>query len=99
MDLSAGFVRDDPGGCKLSVRVIPRSSREQVVGSEPGELKIKLKAPPVEGAANEALISFLASLLRRPKTSITIVSGQGSKHKIVHVAGLKAEAVLGMLGQ
>lgn len=92
-------VADAGDGCTLSVKVIPRSSRNQWVGFEQGELKVRIQAPPVEGAANEAILEFLGKCLKRPKGSLSIVSGQRSKHKRIKIAGVKAREVLTAFNQ
>ena len=95
---SVGGLNDDPvqasgDGVMLTVRALPRASRNQVVGVEQGAIKIKLTAPPVEGAANAALIEFVAEWLGVRKNAVSIVSGEKARHKRVHVAGLTVEAV------
>lgn len=72
---------------EFKVRVIPRASRTEIVGAIEGALKVRLKAPPVDGAANEELIKFLAKALRVSKTNIEIITGQTSKIKRLRVAG------------
>lgn len=86
-------VHASSGGVTLIVRVLPRASRNQVLGVEQGAIKIKLTAPPVEGAANAALIEFVADWLGVRKSAVTIVSGEKARHKRVQVAGLTVEAV------
>ena len=81
-------------GVTLSVRVAPRSSRQESAGEENDRLKLKLKAPPVEGKANKELFDFIAKLLSVPKSSIRICSGEGSKLKRVSIRGVAAEYVL-----
>ena len=79
-------------GVTLRVRVIPRAGRTGVAGTRDNALLIRLAAPPVEGAANEALIAFLSDLFERPKRDVTIVSGQTSRDKRVAIAGLTEAA-------
>lgn len=86
-------------GCLLSIKVIPRSSRNQIMGVEQGELKIKLQAPPVEGAANEAVLEFLSKCLKKSKSSLTLVSGHQSRHKRVKIQGVKAVDVWNVFNQ
>lgn len=74
----------------LSVRVTPRSSRTEVVSYSDGVLRVRLKAAPVEGAANEELVKFLSRLFKVPKSSIEVKAGRTSKNKILSVAGLEA---------
>ena len=81
------------------LKVIPRSSRNQVVGVGQGACKVKLKAPPVEGAANEALLEFLAECLNQTKSSLRLVSGHQSRHKRVRIFGMKGTEVLEKLNQ
>ena len=82
------------GGVTFSVRVVPRSSRNQIVGVEGGALKIKLTAPPVEGAANTALIEFVAEWLGVRRSAVSIISGDKARNKIVRVNGVTREQVL-----
>lgn len=71
----------------------PRAARDGFVGLHDGCLKIRLTAPPVEGAANEALLRFLAQWLQVPRRHVTLVSGPGSRRKLVEVEGLTAESL------
>jgi uncharacterized protein (TIGR00251 family) len=80
------------GGVRLALRLTPRASRNGVDGivqDAEGRplLKLRLVAPPVEGAANEALIAFLAKTLSLRKADVTIRSGETSRVKILHLAG------------
>jgi len=84
-------VRETAAGVTFQVKVQPRARRNAVVGQMGDALKVTLTAPPVEGRANEACIEFLAELLQMPRSSITIVSGQGSRNKVIRVAGISAE--------
>jgi uncharacterized protein (TIGR00251 family) len=77
----------------FTVRVVPRASRNKIAGIHDGAVRIRLTAPPVEGAANEALISFLSSVLRVPKRDIELVSGQTARNKVVSVSGLSPAEV------
>lgn len=71
---------------KIKVKVLPRSSRNEVVGElADGTLKVKLTAPPVDGKANEALIKILAEHFSVPKNKIKITTGATSKNKVVEV--------------
>ncbi len=80
------------GGVRLALRLTPRASRNGVDGiADDAEgrpvLKLRLVVPPVEGAANKALIAFLAKTLSLRKADITIRSGETSRIKILHLAG------------
>ena len=91
-------LRADAGGTLLPVRVVPRAARMGLDGVRAGALVARLTAPPVEGAANSALIAFLASQLDVPKTALTIASGATSRQKTVRVAGLEPAEVRARLG-
>jgi uncharacterized protein (TIGR00251 family) len=75
-------------GVVVTVRVIPRSSRAGVAGTRDGALLVRLNAPPVEGAANEELVSLLAAACGVPKRAVTIVSGDRGRQKRVAIAGI-----------
>jgi len=82
----------------VSVRVVPRSSKEGVAGFEGGVVRIRLNAPPVEGKANDALLRFIAKAVGVPRNRITLVTGERGRSKIVRVAGVTREALLAALG-
>jgi uncharacterized protein (TIGR00251 family) len=92
------WLKADSIGVTLTVHVVPRSSRNQIVGAENGALKIKLTAPPVEGAANAALIEFIAEWLSVRRGAVTIISGGQARRKVVRVSGVTAEQVKARLG-
>lgn len=77
---------------RITVRVIPRSSKNSMVW-EQDTLKVHITAPPVAGAANEALIAFLAQRLNLPKRDIQIIHGLSGRQKIVEIAGLTASDI------
>jgi len=77
---------------RLAVRVIPRSRRNSIEW-EQETLKVRLTAPPVDGAANQALVALLAERLCLPKRSISIVSGATGRQKIVEIVGMAEEEV------
>ncbi len=74
----------------INVRVIPRSNKNSITW-EQGILKVRLTAPPVDGAANEALIALLAEQLDVPKRQVTIVRGSTGRQKTVEIAGITEE--------
>ena len=78
---------------RFTVRVQPRASRSEVVGLHGDALKIRLAAPPVDGAANEALVRLLADLLDVPRRAVRIEGGHASRSKLVEVDGAGIEAV------
>jgi uncharacterized protein (TIGR00251 family) len=89
--------RDD--GVVFSVRVQPRASKDEIAGELGGALKVRLRAPAVEDRANEALVEFLAQLLKRPKSAVRILSGERSRTKRVEIQGVNRLQVLSLLGQ
>lgn len=74
-------------GLTFAVRIVPRASRSEITGEYNGALRIRIAAPPVAGAANRELIRFLARVFKLPQSAVEIVSGTGSKSKIVRLAG------------
>jgi uncharacterized protein len=85
-------------GVHLWLRIQPRASREEVVGVSGDAIRIRLTAPPVDGAANEALVRFLAVRLEVPRSAVELVSGLTGRTKLVAVAGLSAEETGRRLG-
>jgi uncharacterized protein (TIGR00251 family) len=81
------------GSLRFGVRVQPRASRTEVVGLHGDVLKVRLAAPPVEGAANEALLELLADALGVPRRSVRLVSGEASRGKVVEVDGVTVENI------
>ncbi len=75
------FIQEKPEGVIFKVLVQPRSSKNEVVGFYDGALKVKLTAPPVDGAANKLCLKFLAKQLGTAKSNIDIVSGETGRHK------------------
>jgi len=75
-------------GLILNVRVIPRAARSQIAGRRDDALLIRLNAPPVDGAANAALIELFAQALGIPRRNIEIVSGHRSRTKRVRITGV-----------
>ena len=90
-------IRDTPRGASFAVRVQPRARKNAVLGEIGEALKIALTAPPVEGRANEACLSFLAELLKVPRSSVTIAAGESSRNKMIRVAGISAAEIAGRL--
>lgn len=91
-------VRAGDDGVRFAVRVQPRASRSEIVGLHGDALRIRLSAPPVDGAANEALVELVATALGVAKRAVRIVSGESSRSKIVEVEGVTAAAVLRLAG-
>jgi uncharacterized protein (TIGR00251 family) len=75
-------------GVRFEVRVQPRASRTEIVGEHNGAVKVRLSAPPVDGAANHALVDLLAKELAVARRDVSIVAGASSRSKTVEVAGI-----------
>lgn len=85
-------------GVRIRVRVVPRASRTELAGFHGDELRIRVTAPPVDGAANDALVSFLADRVAVPRSAVRLLSGKASRSKVVLITGLGAEQVRTRLG-
>ncbi len=78
----------------IAVRVTPRSSRDAIEGVDTqGELRVRVTAPPADGAANQAVAKLLAKALGVPKSAVTLVSGASNRHKRFRIDGRDAAAV------
>jgi len=78
---------------RINVYVQPRSSKNEIVGMHGDALKIRLTAPPVDNAANTALIEFIAGKVGVPKANVRVVAGATNRRKVVEIAGVALEAV------
>ncbi len=87
------------GGSELLVLVQPRASRTKVVGEHDGRLKIALAAPPVDGAANAALIEFLSDELGVRRSDVTLLDGDTGRRKRLAVRGMAPPEVMVKLGR
>jgi len=91
-------VREEGGRVRFSVRVQPRASRDEVSGVYGDALKIRLAAPPVDGAANDALVNFLAALFAVPRRAVRILAGESSRSKLIEIDGVTARAIHDVAG-
>jgi uncharacterized protein len=91
------FLRVQSDGLLLSVKLQPRASANEIGEPLGSELRIKVTAPPVDAAANEALIRLLADTLDCPRNRIELVRGHTSRHKTLKLYGVSAEAALARL--
>ena len=82
-----------PAALRVRVHVQPRASHDEIVGLHGAALKVRLQAPPVEGAANEALASLLADRLGVPRRAVRVVAGATSRSKTVQIEGSTEAAV------
>lgn len=92
-------VRATPRGVSISVAVKVRASRTRVIGENGGRLSVALAAPPVEGAANEALCAALADFFDVARGAVRILTGEKSRKKVVELGGMSVEAVLARVNQ
>jgi uncharacterized protein len=90
---NATVVRETATGVEIEIRVIPRARRTEISGHRDGAVLIRVAAPPVEDAANDALTAFLAGALSVPRRSVRLVRGAHSRTKTVAVAGVSARFV------
>lgn len=84
---------DRGNAVRFQVRLQPRASRDEIAGTHDGALKVRLHAPPVEGAANEALVTFLAEQLAVARRDVRIVTGIASRTKTIEVQGVTTSDV------
>lgn len=82
---------------RLTIRAKPRASKSRIVRVEGMSLEVALAAPPVDGAANSALLELLADALSVRQSALKLVLGQASKHKVVEVTGLSADEITARL--
>jgi uncharacterized protein (TIGR00251 family) len=88
------FARMFQGGVCLAVKVQPRASKNEVAGLTGAELKIRVTAPPVDSAANEAVLSLLAERLNCARGSVRLLRGQASRHKQILIVGMSVEEIV-----
>ncbi len=88
-----------PAEAVIAVRIQPRASKNGIAIQADGSLKIRLTAPPVDGAANEALVNYLAEILHVGRSQVEIVSGHTSREKRIRIGGLGRESVLELLNR
>lgn len=87
-----------PDGVTISVRVQPRASKNEIGGMYGDALRLRLTAPPVDGAANEACVEFLSGLFKISRHQIEIIGGLTGRNKIIKLYGIKRDEVLAKLG-
>ena len=87
------YLREDEGGVLLSVKLQPRASANEILGPANGELRVRVTAPPVDAAANEALVRLLAEVLDCPRGRVELIRGKTTRHKQIRLTGFRADAV------
>ena len=96
---TAAFLREQTDGVLVSVKLQPRSSADQIGEPHGNELRVKVTAPPVDAAANQALVRLLAEKLDYPRNQVQLVRGQTSRHKLVKLYGLSGGEFLARLAR
>jgi len=94
-----GFLTVQADGVSLAIKLQPRASSNEIGEPLGNELRIKVTAPPVDAAANEALVRLLAERLDCPRSAVRLLRGHTSRHKVVKLFGAAAELVLEKLGR
>lgn len=87
----------ESGTAEIKIKVLPRSSRNQILGKEDGVYRAKTTAPPVDGRANRAIVELLAKKLGLSKGSVEIVSGERSRLKSLRIHGLSEAEIEALL--
>jgi uncharacterized protein (TIGR00251 family) len=93
------FLRVEPDGVMLSVKLQPRASASEIGEPLANELRIKVTAPPVDSAANEALVRLLAETLDCPRNRIELIRGNTSRHKVLKLHGITLETAVAKLSK
>jgi len=92
--MSGAKFSDARKGAAITVKVMPRAHKTEVAGlMADGTIKIRVAAPPVDGAANQALIEFLAQVLGLPRNQVDIIAGETTERKLISLVGISPEAV------
>ena len=91
-------IKQEKDGASFAVKVAPRASQDKIDKVENGALKVRLTAPPVEGAANQALVKLLAKALGLAKGKVKVIKGQKSRGKRLLVEGLEPSQIIRLLG-
>ena|SRR5436189_4006489 len=97
--MAPGYLRAQSDGVLLSVKLQPRASLNEIGEPLGNELRIKVTAPPVDAAANEALLRLLAEVLDCPRNRVELVRGKTSRHKTIKLYGFAAEVVTAKLNR
>jgi len=92
-------IQERDGAAIFPVRVQPRASKDEIAGEVSGALKVRLRAPAVEDRANEALVEFLAQLLKTPKSAVRILSGDRSRTKRIEIRGVTVQQIQALLAR
>ncbi len=85
-------VHPTPGGVRIDLHIQPRASRTEIAGLHGDALKLRIASPPVDGAANDEIVRFLADQLRVPRRAVAITAGASGRRKVVTVEGTTVDA-------
>jgi uncharacterized protein (TIGR00251 family) len=91
------WLTEQPDGITLAIKVQPRASKNEITALEEPELRVKVTAPPVDAAANEALLRLLADTFDCPRSKVELLRGHTARHKIVKIYGITAATAVSML--
>jgi uncharacterized protein (TIGR00251 family) len=80
-----------PDGVTLALKVQPRASKNEIAGERGGELLVRVTAPPVDSAANEAVVRLIAEALGCPRSAVSLIKGETSRHKVLHVKSVSTQ--------
>ena len=86
-NLPDGLITETSEGVTLRLHLQPRASKTEICGIQGDELKVRVTSPPVDDAANKLCIEFFAKMFKLPKSAVSIISGQKSRHKRLHISG------------
>lgn len=99
LDFTGLDPRPGDGFCLLRVRVTPKASRNEVIGVAEGALRLRIHAPPVDGAANDETRDYLAKLLGRPRSSVSLERGASNRDKVFRIEGLAPADLASLLAR
>ncbi len=91
MNNECKWLQETKDGVVLTVKAVPRAAKSEIAGVDDEWLRVRVKAPPVDGKANEALVKFFAEFYSLPKGSVSIVSGDTARLKRIRITGLAAD--------
>ncbi len=92
------YIRETDHGVTLAIRVQPRASRDEIIAdADANQLKVRITAPPVDSAANKALLKFIAKSLGLPPRTVTIIRGDKNRSKTLLITGTETSSILAKL--
>jgi uncharacterized protein (TIGR00251 family) len=91
------YIVVESDGCLISIKAQPRARETSIVGMHGAKLKVRIAAPPVDSAANDALVEYLAATLGCGKRQVILIRGATSRHKVVRVVGVEVPEIIRIL--